>query len=695
MTIKVSGIERAILMGNEAIARGAIEAGVDFASSYPGTPSSEICETLASVADEFGIYVEWSANEKVAFEVAAGAAIVGARSIVSMKNAGLNVAMDSFMTLPYTGIKGSMVIAVADDPNAHYSSSEQDTRFAAKYAEIFCFEPMDQQEAKDMTKEAFTLSEKFSLPVFLRSVTRISHASGDVTLGSVSEKQSKIGFNKHWKSPYKWIVYGQPSVAARHVWLREQQPALRDESEKSQFNKLFYVGAAGDIMPWEERPNKSKISVLASGLGNSYALEAITRLNLDNGVPFLKIGTPFPLPTKKVLNLLNSSEKVLIVEEGDPMVEEQVRSIAGSFGLNVKIYGKSPDLYNDEFTDDKAGSCVSKEYNSTNVLSSCGEINSDKVAEALQVILSQNGEFHHENGNAINNQLRAKLKEKLASRSSTLCAGCPHLGSYFSLREALKGEKGVNIVNGDIGCYEQGGYGIFSKDLKGNDADSKQYRISSPYEILDTTHVMGSGIGLAMGQAQVGYKDGKVLAVAGDSTFFHATLPALVNAVYSKADITFLVLDNSWTCMTGHQPSPTTGQDFAGNEAPSIQIEKVVKSLGIESLAVVDAYDLEQSKIVIEKAMKYKGPSVVILRRECALQVQRRTKGRGPAKSYVDEKKCVGCRLCLELGCPAITYNVKTHKAGIDEILCVDCGLCAQVCPQTAILSLLGDRVKQ
>jgi len=241
--------KRVLLMGNDAIARGAIEAGVEVMAAYPGTPSSEIGETLAACADQLGLYVEWSTNEKVAFEVAAGASLVGARSMVAMKNAGLNVAMDTFMTLPYTGVKGAMVIVVADDPSAHYSSTEQDTRVAAKYAEILCLEPSDQQEAKDMTVEAFRLSEKLSLPVFLRSVTRISHASGDVRLGSISRTRSALGFNKHWGQAYRWAVYGPPSVAARHAWLHEQLSAVRSEVEALPFNKLFYIGKDGAELP--------------------------------------------------------------------------------------------------------------------------------------------------------------------------------------------------------------------------------------------------------------------------------------------------------------------------------------------------------------------------------------------------------------------------------------------------------------
>lgn len=675
--------KRALLMGNEAIARGAVEAGIEVMAAYPGTPSSEIGETLAEIADEFGFYVEWSTNEKVAFEVAAGASLIGARSMVAMKNAGLNVAMDTFMTLPYTGIKGSMVVVVADDPNAHYSSTEQDTRIAAKYAEILCFEPMDQQEAKEMTKEAFLLSEKFSLPVFLRSVTRISHASGDVTLGSICRSRSKLGFNKHWKLPYRWAVYGPPSVAARHVWLHQQLPAVRAEAEKSPFNKLFYVGAEGSILAWDTEKPRAKLAVIASGLGTCYALEALGRLGLDYEVPFLKIGTPFPLPEEKVCTLLKSAENVLIVEEGDPVVEEQVRALVGSAGLSARVFGKTVGRHY-AGCDRALKSCDPEGRVEPGILPPYGEINSDKVSGAIRRILAGLGEVH-ESREDLGYEAREGLRDLIAPRSSTLCAGCPHLGSYFALREALRRDRGVHIINGDIGCYEQGGYGIFSREVKGDDSDSKRYRISSPYEILDTTHVMGSGIGLAMGQAQAGYSDGKIVAMAGDSTFFHAAFPALVNAAYTKANITFLVLDNSWTCMTGHQPSPTTGVDAIGKETTPISIERVVRSVGIDSIAVVDAYNISEAKEAIEAALEYEGPAVVVLRRECALQAQRRTRRRGPATTHVDKAECIGCRICVELGCPAITYDSEARKAGIDEILCVDCGLCSQVCPQNAI----------
>lgn len=784
--------KRVLLMGNEAIARGAVEAGVEVVAAYPGTPSSEICETLAACAEELGYYIEWSANEKVAFEVAAGAALVGARSLVAMKNAGLNVAMDTFITLPYTGIKGGMVIVVADDPDAHYSSTEQDTRMAAMYAEILCLEPADQQEAKDMTKEAFELSERLSLPVFVRSVTRISHASGDVVLGTIRRERSALGFNKHWKLPYRWDVYGPPGGAAvRHKWLHEQLPKVAAAAEGSAFNESFSVGSPTGVR-WQanDRPGsgqfqsqsqsqcqfqspgpgaptsasasasdtgrQAKFGVIASGLGSSYAREALGRFDFEGAVPFLKLGTAFPIPGEKVCQLLSSAENVLVVEEGDPVVEVQVKALACDVKADVRIFGKTTRPEGTARQGEaRQGGGTARLGGSTprrgggecagalaeGVLPLYGELNTDTVARAVEMVTalvfpasgpntaaasgagataascgavpcvcsargscgeasasgpgSVSGDSASRGGSAVEHrdaaeEIRSKLRSLVAPRSSTLCAGCPHLGSYWALREVLRSEKGVHIVNGDIGCYEQGGYGIFSRAIPGDEANSKRYRVSSPYEILDTIYVMGSGIGLAMGQAQAGYSDGKVVAVAGDSTFFHATLPAVVNAVYTGANITFLVFDNSWTCMTGHQPSPTTGISTTGRKARTISIEDVAKSIGIESLTVVDAYDVAAAKAAIKEAVTFKSPSMVVLRRECALQVQRRERRKGTAVTHVEREACTGCRLCVELGCPAVAFDAAAKKAGIDEILCVDCGLCAQVCPRGAIKSAMG-----
>lgn len=637
--------EKVLMMGNEAIARGAIEAGVEVVAAYPGTPSSEIVETLAEIAGNFDYYVEWSINEKVAFEIAAGASLIGARSLVAMKNAGLNVAMDTFMTLPYTGIKGGMVIVVADDPGAHYSSNEQDTRFAALYAEIPCLEPANQQEAKEMTKEAFELSESLELPVFLRSVTRLSHASGDVILGEIKRPLKKIGFNKHWKIPYRWNVYGSPGAVSKHRWTHLQIEKSKGMVENSKFDSF-------------NLPNNATIGIVASGLGASYAAEAILALRLKEKLAFCKLGFAHPLPEKKLGEYLKSLEKLIIIEEGDPVIERQIYSfIQGNFP-EIKIFGKERGQILDPY----------------------GELDVDAVIKGISKAIGWQVKKVQERVD-----LKKEIQNKVSPRSSTLCAGCPHLGSYWALKQVLQKIKGVHIVNGDIGCYEQGGYGVFSHKIIPTTDDSKAYPISSPYEILDTIYVMGSGIGMAMGQAQAGYKDGKVLAVAGDSTFFHATLPAVVNAVYTKADINFLILDNSWTCMTGHQPNPTTGKSATGETAEIMDISEIVRAIGINCIRVADPYQLGQSIQAIQEALDFKGPAVVILRRECALQVQRREKYKNP-RTLVDKDKCTGCKQCLRLGCPAITFDKENKIAGIDTLLCVDCGICNQLCSFGAII---------
>ncbi|MBN2322246.1 MAG: 4Fe-4S binding protein [Spirochaetes bacterium] len=635
--------KKVLLMGNEAIARGAVEAGIQLIAAYPGTPASEVCEALIDAADDSDYYIEWSTNEKVAFEVAAGASIVGARAMTAMKNAGLNVAMDTYMTLPYGGVKGGMVIVVADDPNAHYSSTEQDTRFLAVYAELPCFEPMDQQEAKDMTRDAFEISEQLELPVFVRSVSRISHASGDVTLGPVQKKRNTVAFNKHYKLPYRWNVYGAPGAVSKHEWLKGVFPKARRIANKSRYNSLELV-------------NGSKVGVISSGVAASYSREAVSRLGIEDRVSFLKLGIVYPLPDELLGRLLIGLDALIVVEEGDPVVEQLVRSYAKENACGVRIFGKS---YNQIF----------KPF---------GEINTDIVSKAIAGVMDITIPDDPRES------VRKKVSEIVAPRSSTLCAGCSHLGSYWALKKALKAHQGVHIINGDIGCYEQGGYGLFASKTDVNDKNSKKYPVLSPYEILDTIYVMGSGIGLAQGQAQVGYKGGKVVAVAGDSTFIHATLPALVNAVYQKADITFLIFDNRWTAMTGHQVNPNTGLDTLGRKARVFDIAGVVKSMGVESVSTADAYNLEEAENEISNALAFEGPSVVILKGECMLQVLRRAKKK-KTETWVDEETCTGCRQCIQLGCPAVTFNKEKKKAGIDEINCTDCGLCEQVCPYSAI----------
>ncbi len=637
--------KRVLLMGNEAIARGAIEAGVGVAASYPGTPASEILETLALAAPKLGFHAEWSTNEKVAFEVAAGAAITGVRSITSMKNAGLNWVMDMFMTLVYGGVRGGFVIAVADDPDAHYSSNEQDTRFAAFYGEIPCLEPSNTQEAKDMTRYAFELSEQLELPVLVRSVTRISHASGDVELGKIQKLERKPVFDKHWKLPWRWDVYGPPGAVEKHRWLHEQMPKIKKIVEALPWNKLELEGTPS-------------CGIIVSGIGASYARDAIKVLGLEGKVAFLKLGAPTPIPERLVEKLLKAVKSVLVVEEGEPVIELQLKALAKDVNPEVKILGRL-----------------------TGTMPPVGEINTDIAAQAIAKLIKR--KLPQDAGRE---QARAEAKKLVAPRSSTLCAGCPHLGSYWALKQALRKVGGkVPIVNGDIGCYEQGGYGIVGKEYKpSSSTESVRYPIDAPYETLDTNYIMGGGVGLMQGEFHAGYKDGVVVSVAGDSTFFHACLPAVINAVYNKAKGIFLVLDNSWTAMTGHQPSPVTGITATGEEAKIICIEDVAKACGVEVIKTTDSFDLKATQQAIEEALKTDKFAVVVSRGVCTLQAQRLKKWVGK-RVILDKDACTGCRLCVALGCPAVTFSVEERKAGIDPILCVGCPMCAMTCPVNAI----------
>jgi len=638
---------RALLLGNEAIARGAIEGGVRVVAAYPGTPASEIVETLAELADSLGFYAEWSVNEKVAFEIAAGASLTGVRALTAMKNAGFNWVMDTFMTLGYGGVRGGLVIVVADDPGAHYSSNEQDTRFAARWANLPCLEPEDQQEAKEMTRQAFALSEQLELPVIVRSATRLSHSRGVVTLGEVEPSDMTPGFNKHWRMTYRWNVYGPPGPVAKHAWQLARLPQMRDLSEASPFNEL--------------REGRGDMGLVASGVGAAYAREALHSLGLEEEVALWKVGVVYPLAETQALRLLAQCPRVLVVEDGGPVVETQLRLVAQNAGRDVVITGK---LFEGVFP-------------------LHGEMDTDRVRTALARMAGVPQERNPE---------RIRVKERLGElaipRSSTLCAGCPHLGTYWALRQVLAEDREqVPIVNGDIGCYEQAGYGVKGEVPQASDAPSQAHPSDVLYNLLDTLYVMGSGVSMAQGQRRAGYEDGAVVAVAGDSTFFHACMPALVNAVWNGTKLTFIVMDNSWTAMTGHQACPATGLDARGAPATTVRIEEVARAVGAGWVRVVDPYRLDETEQAIREALEFDGVVVLVTRGECALQVQRRTDSR-PERTMVTEE-CIGCGTCVELGCPAIVFQ--EDVARIDELLCVSCGICAQLCPVEAIVASTGE----
>ncbi|NLG84515.1 MAG: indolepyruvate ferredoxin oxidoreductase subunit alpha [Firmicutes bacterium] len=577
-----------LLMGNEAIARGAMESGINIATSYPGTPASEIFMTLARHAQEVGFYAEWSINEKVAVELAAGAAYAGARAIVSMKQMGLNVAADAVMSLAYIGIRGGLVLVGADDPGPHSSQTEQDTRLFARFAGLPVLDPASPAEAYAMIKYAFALSEELQLPVILRPTTRCCHSCQDVEVGTIEAPRPVPGFVK---SP-EWVIL--PSLSARkHRRLIEQEDKAR---------RLFLA------CPFNQATLRNRTGVITSGISYGYAVEALEALGVE--VSLLKIGTPYPLPEEKVVEFLVHLDRVLVVEEQEPVVEEQVIRAAWRHLLPCRISGKLDDY-----------------------LPRTGEFNADIVKDALGRFLG----FKTPRAEELN-------LPGLPERMPMLCAGCPHRASFYAFKRAAQGRD--VIFSGDIGCYTLGA--------------------APPLKALDTCLCMGASLGLAQGLARV-EPQRRVVAFIGDSTFFHAGLPALANAIHYRAPVTVAVLDNRTTAMTGHQPHPGL----------SIDILALARGMGVETVLEADPYNLEAAVEAATQALAVPGPSLVLLRRPCPQLT--------PSTRYctVDPELCIGCGLCLEeLGCPALVRK----EGGITiKATCNGCGLCSRLCPAGAI----------
>ncbi len=610
--------KKILLMGNEAIARGAVEAGLKLAAAYPGTPSSEVFATLAEFAKEYGYYAEWSVNEKVALEVAAGAAYAGARSLVAMKQVGLNVAADPLMTLAYIGIKGGLVLIVADDPGPHSSQNEQDTRKFASFAKLPVFDPATPQEAKDMTVQAFELSEKFGIPVILRPTTRTCHVCQDVEIGAVPPPQEVPGFVK---DP-GWVIF--PSLAyQRHKWLNELQEKIRAEFNSSPFNQVLMSGRTG---------------VITSGVAYNYVREALADLGAEASL--LKIGTPYPLPDKTVLEFLGQVDRVLIVEEQEPVVEDQIISLAWKNGINTTLAGKHNRF-------------VPRE----------GELDVDKVKNILikYLDLTAAGSLAATAGNEVavagNNAATAAAAAAppaLPLRTPVLCAGCPHRASFYAFKEAVKGSDAV--FTGDIGCYTLG--------------------VMPPLAAVDTCLCMGASVTVASGLAAV-EPGRKHIAFLGDSTFFHTGLSGLINAVYNNADITLVVLDNRTTAMTGHQPHPGLERTATGVNETHIDIATVARAIGVAHVSEADPYDLPAAMAAAKAAVQHEGVSVVVMKRDCVALVK------SSAKCRVKPDKCTGCNKCMQkLGCPAIVPDGNKVTIGVS---CMGCQVCNHICPAGAV----------
>ncbi|ASJ05162.1 indolepyruvate ferredoxin oxidoreductase subunit alpha [Thermococcus barossii] len=622
--------EKVILLGNQAIARGALEANIAVFAAYPGTPSSELTDTMAMVAKKAGVYMEYSTNEKVAFETALSAAWSGLRAMTAMKHVGLNVAADTFLSAVGMGVEGGFVIMVADDPSMWSSQNEQDTRVYAKFANVPVLEPSDPMEAKEMTKYAFELSEKFKHFVILRTTTRTSHARGDIILGELPEdiKQAKRKFGNFKKDPSRFVDI--PANARRfHPQILEKIEKIREELNECPFN-------------WIEGDENAKVGIIAPGLAYSYVKEALHWLGVEN-VKVLKLGTPFPVPYGLLERFLDGLEKVLIVEELEPVVEEQVKTWAYDKGLTIPIHGKDlvPRVY--EMTTRRAVEAIAK------FLGLETPINFEELDEKYK-----------------------KVQAMVPPRPPSLCPACPHRNTFYAIKKAATPRA---IFPSDIGCYTLG--------------------VLPPLKAVDTTVAMGGSIGVAHGLsialngsiAEEEHKRGKekkvIVATIGDSTFFHTGLPALANAIYNRSNVLIVVVDNLVTAMTGDQPNPGTGETPHG-PGKQIKIEEVAKALGADFVEVVDPYDIKATTETIKRALQVEGVSVVVTRRVCALYrigELRRARIQWPIYQ-VNEEKCTGCKICINAyGCPAIYWDAETGKAKIDELMCWGCGGCAQVCP--------------
>ena len=568
-----------LMIGNEAVARGAYEAGVKVVSSYPGTPSTEITEFLAKY-DE--VYSEWAPNEKVAVEVSVGAAIAGARSMSCMKHVGLNVAADPLFTDSYIGVNGGFVLCVADDPGMHSSQNEQDSRHYAKASKIPMLEPADSSECKEFVKKAYEISEAYDTPVILRLSTRIAHSQSLVEL----EERQEVGLKDYVKNPAKNVM--MPAMAkGRHVVVEERMKRLEEFAESTDLNQVEY--------------NDKKIGIITSGISYQYAKEALPNAS------YLKLGMVYPLPEKVIKEFSSQVEEVYVIEELDPFMEEFCRSIG------VKVIGK------ERFT-------------------LLGEYSPELILAGIH-----------------STPYTPKPAAQIPVRPPVMCAGCPHRGVFYVLNKLKL------TVSGDIGCYTLGA--------------------SAPLSAIDVCVCMGASVSGLHGMEKArGREFGRnSVAVIGDSTFMHSGITGLIDIVYNKGASTVIILDNAITGMTGHQQNPTTGYTIKGEETRRVDMELLARAIGVERVHVVDPFDVETMEKTIKEEIAADEPSVIIARRPCAL-----LKYVSYGSPYqIDADKCAGCKMCMKLGCPAITF--KDKKASIDHTQCNGCSLCTKICKFGAI----------
>ncbi|MBM3152186.1 MAG: indolepyruvate ferredoxin oxidoreductase subunit alpha [Chloroflexi bacterium] len=585
-----------MLSGNEAVARGMWEAGVMVASGYPGTPSTEILENYARFPN---VYAEWAPNEKVALDVAIGAAYAGRRGMALMKHVGLNVAADSFMYASMTGLEAGLVIITADDPAMHSSQNEQDNRTFAKFGRVPCLEPSDSQEAKNMVAAAFELSERFDTPVMLRLTTRVCHSMSAVELGERLEPATEV--KPFPRNPSKYVMVPGNAIK-RHPIIEQRMEDIAAFAETFPHNRV--------------EPGSLSLGIVTAGIAYQYAREVFP------DAAILKLGMTWPLPERMIRQFAASVDRLIVVEELDPFLEEAIRL------LGIAVEGKS-------------------------IFPLLGELDPRQVREsAVQAgLLPESAHV-----------ARPSLDlGPLPARPPALCPGCPHRPTFYILNK-LKVP-----VNGDIGCYTLG--------------------LLPPLSAIHTCGCMGAGIGVAHGAAQAGSPERHV-AVIGDSTFFHSGIPPLINVVYNQSPVVTIILDNRITGMTGHQENPGTGHTLLGEQAPVIQIEPLVRALGVQHVRTIPSLDVAAIEATLKEYIKLDAPSVLIVEEPCALLPDVRKRWL-PLEVLADQ--CNGCTLCFRIGCPAILKSdeldekTKRPRALIDASLCTGCEVCAQVCPRSAI----------
>lgn len=641
-----------MIMGNQAIALGALKAGVNLVAGYPGTPSSEIIEFISKYKEKTGTYVEWSVNEKATAEVAAGASYAGSRTLITMKQVGLNVAADPVMCLSYVGVKGGMVIVSADDPGPISSQTEQDTRNFAQFSKLPCLDPSTPLEAFEMVQEAFELSERYNTPVILRPTTRVDHAYESLEMPELAPCRTPGSFEK---DTARWVIFPRLSYNSHKRIFDRNEHILPEEFSKSKWNFVFNkealnrqlsdkkvdvaVSGTGDVSE-VTTATASTPAFAAGGISYCYLQEALSILRSaypENSVlqntQILKIGTPYPFPAPLAEDFLKNAGQITVFEELDPVIEQNLILLCGKKNISCKISGKLDGT-----------------------VPEAGELSVEIITKIIENQL----------GLTSKSEKKAE-KPELPVRPPVLCAGCPHRGAFYAVKQAMKGKK--TVYCGDIGCYTLGN--------------------AQPLDMTDTCLCMGADITMAQGFYH-NEPDRYCFSFIGDSTFFASGITGVVNAVYNQSRQVICILDNSTTAMTGHQPHPGTGVTMMGEIVEKISIPKILEAIGVNPIIEVDPFDQKKAVEAVKNASESKSVSAVIFKSPC-ISIASKLCYKFSGAKCVDSAKCIGCQKCIkELGCPALSVSAECNAKGkkiveIDKSLCTGCGLCSSVCPAAAI----------